>query len=68
MQKKKLIEKSCDWVVANDVSNKLIGFNSDYNEVSIFYKNKKIDDETIRMEKKSEISDQIIDRVLNQLN
>ena len=66
--KKKLIEKSCDWVVANDVSNKLIGFNSDYNEVSIFYKNKKIDDETIRMQKKSEISDQIIDRVLNQLN
>ena len=31
-------------------------------------KSKKIDDETIRMQKKSEISDQIIDRVLNQLN
>ena len=38
--KKKLIEKNCDWIIANDVSNKAIGFDSDFNEVSIFYKNK----------------------------
>ena len=66
--KKKLIEKNCDWIVANDVSNKSIGFNSDFNEVTIFYKNKKINDEKLYMKKKSEISDEIIDRVINHLN
>jgi len=66
--KKKLVEKNCDWIVANDVSNKSIGFDSDFNEVTIFYKDKKINDEKIAMKKKSEISDEIIDRVVAQLN
>ena len=66
--KKKLMEKNCDWVIANDVSNKSIGFDSDFNEVMIFYKNNKIKDETLSMKKKSEISDEIIDRVISQLN
>jgi len=66
--KKKLIEKNCDWVNANDVSNKTIGFDSDFNEVSIFYKNEKIKDEKLIIKKKSEISDEIIDRVIKQLN
>ena len=66
--KKKLIEKSCDWIIANDVSNKSIGFESDFNEISIFYKNEKIKDEKITLRKKSEISDEIIDRVIKQLN
>ncbi len=66
--KKKLIEKNCDWIIANDVSNKSIGFNSDFNEVLIFYKNEKINDEKLIIKKKSEISDEIIDRVINQLN
>ena len=66
--KRKLIEKNCDWVIANDVSNKSIGFNSDFNEVSIFYKNKNIDDEKLFMKKKSEIADEIIGRVINHLN
>ena len=66
--KQKLVEKNCDWVVANDVSNKSIGFDSDFNEVTIFYKNKKINSEKIDMKKKSEISDEIIDRVVAQLN
>ena len=66
--KKKLMEKNCDWVIANDVSNKSIGFESDFNEVTIFYKDKKINDEKLTMKKKSEISDEIIDRVINQLN
>jgi len=66
--KRKLTEKNCDWIIANDVSNKLIGFDSDFNEVSIFYKNKEIDDEKLVMKKKSEISDEIIDRVIKQLN
>jgi len=66
--KNKLIEKNCDWIIANDVSNKSIGFNSDFNEVTIFYKDKKINDEKLYMKKKSEISDEIIDRVISQLN
>jgi len=66
--KKKLMEKNCDWVIANDVSNKSIGFDSDFNEVSIFYKNENIDDEKLFMKKKSAISDEIIARVINHLN
>ena len=66
--KKKLSEKNCDWIIANDVSNKSIGFNSDFNEVKIFYKDKKIIDEKLFMKKKSEISDEIVDKVISQLN
>jgi len=65
---KKLIEKSCDWVIANDISNKSIGFDSDFNEVSIFYKDKEIKNEKLTIKKKSEISEEIIDRVIEQLN
>ena len=32
----KLREKNCDLIIANDVSKKDSGFNSDYNRVSIF--------------------------------
>ncbi len=66
--KKKLMEKNCDWIIANDVSDKSIGFDSDFNEVTIFYKNKKINEEKLFMKKKSEISDEIVDRVISQLN
>jgi len=65
---KKLIEKNCDWIIANDVSNNSIGFDSDFNEVSILYKNKEIKNEKLVMKKKSEISEEIIDRVIEQLN
>jgi len=66
--KKKLMEKNCDWIIANDVSNKSIGFDSNFNEVTIFYKDKKINEEKLFMKRKSEISDEIIDRVVSQLN
>ena len=66
--KKKLAEKNCDWIIANDVSNKSIGFDSDFNEVTIFYKNKENIDEKLSFKRKSEISDEIIDRVISQLN
>ena len=66
--RKKLMEKNCDWIIANDISNKSIGFDSDFNEVTILYKNKKINDEKLYMKKKSEIADEIIDRVVSQLN
>ena len=63
---KKLNEKNCDWIIANDVSNKEIGFNSDFNEVSIFYKDSKIDKLTYKL--KSEISDEIVEKIINHLN
>ena len=66
--RKKLMEKNCDWIIANDISNKSIGFDSDFNEVTILYKNKKINDEKLYMKKKSEIANEIIDRVVGQLN
>jgi len=62
------MEKNCDWIIANDVSNKSIGFDSDFNEVTIFYKDKKFNEEKLIMKRKSEISDEIIDRVISQLN
>jgi phosphopantothenoylcysteine decarboxylase / phosphopantothenate---cysteine ligase len=64
--KKKLNNKNCDWIIANDVSNKKIGFNSDFNEVTIHYKSEK--KEKLTYKKKSEISDEIVDRIINQLN
>ena len=64
--KKKLSEKNCDWIVANDVSNKSIGFDSDFNEVSIFYKNKKID--KLNYKSKSEISDELVEKIIDHLN
>ncbi len=36
---KKMQEKFCDIVVANDVSKKDVGFNSDFNEVTVIEKN-----------------------------
>ena len=64
--KKKLNNKNCDWIIANDISNKKIGFNSDFNEVTIHYKDK--NKEKLVYKKKSEISDEIVDRIINQLN
>ena len=64
----KLNKKNCDWIISNDVSNSDIGFNSDYNEVVIHYKNKAIKNEKLSYKKKSEISDEIVDRIIHQLN
>ena len=64
--KKKLLEKNCDWIIANDVSDTSIGFNSDFNEVSIFYKNMK--NEKIPKMKKSLLAEEIVKRVISQLN
>ena len=63
---KKLSTKNCDWIIANDVSNKKIGFSSDFNEVTVYYSDKK--KEKLSYKKKSEISDEIVDRIINQLN
>ena len=63
---RKLEEKNCDWIIANDVSDNSIGFDSDYNEVTIFYKKKKL--EKISKMKKSLIADKIVERVISDLN
>jgi len=65
---KKLSNKNCDWIIANDVSNKKIGFNSDFNEVTIHYKDNIKKKEKLAYKKKSEISDEIVDRIIDQLN
>ena len=64
----KLNKKNCDWIISNDVSKKNIGFNSDYNEVTIHYKNKSLKNEVLPYKRKSEISEEIVDRIIDQLN
>ena len=63
---KKLKDKNCDMIIANDVSNQKIGFNSNFNEVIIFYKNDK--QERLYSKNKTLISEEIVERVNNQLN
>ena len=65
---KKLKNKNCDWIVANDVSKKNIGFDSDYNEVTIHYNDLKKKKETLSYKKKSEISEEIVDRIVTYMN
>ena len=64
--KKKLNQKNCDWIIANDISDKTIGFDSDDNEVSIFYKNK--ESEKLLKKKKSLIASEIVDRIVTEFN
>jgi len=63
---KKLNEKNCDWIIANDVSNKEIGFDSNFNEVSIFSKNNKPD--KLKYKPKSEISEELVEKIIDHLN
>ena len=55
-------KKYCDWIVANDVSDPEIGFNSDYNAVTIVYENKV---ETIKKNLKSHIANKIVKKIVN---
>ena len=63
---KKLNSKNCDWIIANDVSKKDIGFNADDNEVSIFYKNKS--SEKISKMNKSLIANELVKRITQEFN
>ena len=63
---KKLKNKNCDMIIANDVSNENIGFDSELNEVTIFYKDDK--KEKLFTKNKSLISEEIVERVNKQLN
>ena len=64
--KKKLLDKNCDWIIANDVSDETIGFESNENAVTIFYKNE--EEEDIKKTTKAHLANQIVDRILNHLN
>ena len=64
--KEKLKNKNCDMIIANDVANEKIGFNSDLNEVTLFYKDNK--KEKLSLKSKSLISDEIVARVNQMLN
>ena len=63
---KKLEEKNCDWIIANDISDNSIGFDSDDNQISIFYKDKK--NENLKKMSKSLIASEIVNRVIEKLN
>jgi phosphopantothenoylcysteine decarboxylase/phosphopantothenate--cysteine ligase len=63
---KKLSEKNCDWIISNDVSRNDIGFESEFNKVSIFYKNKS--EENLPKMRKSSLAKEIVNRIISQLN
>ncbi len=65
--KKKLVEKNCDWIVANDVSNNKIGFDSEHNEVKIFKKNSN-EFENISFGTKEMIANELVERISDELN
>ena len=60
----KLKNKHCDLIIANDVSKKDIGFNADYNQVSLI--NKKGEIEVISKRKKSAIATIIAKKILDK--
>ena len=62
--KKKLEQKHCDWIIANDVSDKNIGFNSKNNEISIIHKSQEI--EKISKREKSEIATLLVQKILKE--
>ena len=64
--KEKLKEKNCDWVIANDVSDQTIGFGSDFNKISIFYKDKP--EENFEKMSKSLVAEEIVKRIIQQIN
>ena len=61
----KLRKKNCDLIIANDVSKKDSGFNSDYNRVSIIDGNGNI--KVLKRNKKSFIANKIAEVILDKL-
>ena len=62
---KKMKDKNCDLIFANDVSKKGVGFNSDYNEVSVI--DSKGDIQIIPRNKKSLIANKIAQILVDKL-
>ena len=61
----KLKQKNCDIIIANDISKKDSGFNSDYNRVSIIDNSGRI--KVVKKNKKSFIANIIADIILDKL-
>ena len=62
----KLKEKNCDWIIANNVSDKTIGFDSNDNEISILYRDGTY--ENLNKMSKSLIATELVSRVIKKLN
>jgi phosphopantothenoylcysteine decarboxylase / phosphopantothenate---cysteine ligase len=62
---KKLNQKYCDMIIANEVSKKETGFNVNYNKISIIEKNGKI--ENVPKNTKSYIATKIAKKIINKL-
>ena len=58
-------KKNCDLMIANDISKKDIGLNSNYNKVTVIYSNGKI--KLIKKDKKSRIANKIAEIILDKL-
>lgn len=62
--KVKIAQKGCDFLIANDISRKDIGFSSDYNEVTILSSNGKI--KKLARAGKKEIAKEIFEVIYGQ--
>ena len=62
--KEKIAKKGCDYLIANDISRKDIGFSSEYNEVTILDKNGSI--KKLDKNPKLVISRQILEYIVNE--
>ncbi len=62
--KEKIAKKGCDFLVANDISRKDIGFSSDYNEVNILNKSGNI--KKLARASKQEIAKEILEVIYEQ--
>ena len=58
-------KKNCDLIIANDVSKKDSGFNSDYNKISIIDNDGQV--KTIKRNKKSFIANKIAEVILDKI-
>ena len=61
----KMKKKNCDLIIANDVSKKDSGFNSDYNKISIIDNDGQV--KTIKRNKKSFIANKIAEVILDKI-
>jgi len=61
---KKMNEKYCDIIIANNVSKKETGFNVDYNKITIIEKNGEI--ENLPRNKKSYIASKIAKKIIDK--
>ena len=63
---KKLKKKQIDAICLNDVSNSSIGMNSDFNEITMFFKTG--DKTQLNYGTKQEIADKIVDEIVKRVD